>query len=90
MTTTELLISRNGQFFVDGDTTFTAAQKVAYIVVADDAVFTNLTDQADANLITQSGISGKTITKGMIISAKGGSYIKRVNVSTGSVIAVFA
>jgi hypothetical protein len=90
MTTTELLISRNGQYFVDGDTTFTAAQKVAFIVVNEDAILTNFTSQSDADLVAQSGISAKTITKGMILAAKNGEYIKRVNVSSGSIIAVFA
>jgi hypothetical protein len=33
MTTQELQISRNGQYYVSGDVTFTAAQQVAYLVV---------------------------------------------------------
>ena len=46
MTTTELQLSRNGQKCVTGDVTFTANDKVAYIVVNADATFSNLTDQA--------------------------------------------
>jgi hypothetical protein len=90
MTTLELQISRNGQYYVSGDVTFTAAQQVAYLVVNEAAVFANLTDQADVNIITQSNISGATLSVGIIISPKGGSFIKRVNMTSGSVIAVFA
>ena len=90
MTTQELQISRNGQYYVSGDVTFTAAQEVAYLVVNEAAVFANLTDQADANLITQSNISGATLSAGIIIAPKGGSFIKRVNMTSGSVIAIFA
>jgi len=90
MTTQELQISRNGQYYVSGDVTFTAAQQVAYLVVNEAAVFANLTDQADVNIITQSNISGATLSVGIIISPKGGSFIKRVNMTSGSVIAVFA
>ena len=90
MTTQELQISRNGQYYVSGDVTFTAAQKVAYLVVNSAAVFSNLTDQADVNIITQSNISGASLSAGIIIAPKGGSFIKRVNMTSGSVIAVFA
>jgi hypothetical protein len=90
MTTQELQISRNGQYYVSGDVTFTAAQEVAYLVVNEAAVFANLTDQADANLITQSNISGATLSAGVIIAPKGVSFIKRVNMTSGSVLAIFA
>jgi hypothetical protein len=90
MTTQELQISRNGQYFVSGDVTFTAAQQVAYLVVNSAAVFANLTDQADVDLIAQSNISGASLSAGIIIAPKGGSFIKRVNMTSGSVIAVFA
>tara|TARA_R110000823_G_scaffold110527_1_gene230511 strand:- start:90 stop:362 length:273 start_codon:yes stop_codon:yes gene_type:complete len=90
MTTQELQISRNGQYFVSGDVTFTAAQKVAYLVVNSAAVFANLTDQAEVNIITQSNITGATLSAGIIIAPKGGSFFKRVNMTSGSVVAVFA
>ena len=90
MTTQELQISRNGQYYVSGDVTFTASQQVAYLVVNEAAVFANLTDQADVNIITQSNISGATLSAGIIIAPKGGSFLKRVNMTSGSVIAVFA
>jgi len=90
MTTLELQISRNGQYYVSGDVTFTDAQQVAYLVVNEAAVFANLTDQADVNIITQSNISGATLSAGIIIAPKGGSFFKRVNMTSGSVIAVFA
>ncbi len=90
MTTQELQISRNGQYFVSGDVTFTAAQKVAYLVVNSAAVFANLTDQAEVNIITQSNIAGATLSAGIIIAPKGGSFFKRVNMTSGSVVAVFA
>jgi hypothetical protein len=90
MTTQELQISRNGQYYVSGDVTFTAAQKVAYLVVNSAAVFANLTDQAEVNIITQSNIAGATLSAGIIIAPKGGSFFKRVNMTSGSVVAVFA
>jgi len=90
MTTQELQISRNGQYYVSGDVTFTAAQQVAYLVVNSAAVFANLTDQAEVNIITQSNIAGATLSAGIIIAPKGGSFFKRVNMTSGSVVAVFA
>jgi hypothetical protein len=89
MTTTELQLSRNGQKCVTGDVTFTASDKVAYIVVNADATFSNLTDQSDNDILTESAIGGVTLSTGMIISAKNGGMIKRVNVSSGSVLAIF-
>ncbi len=89
MTTTELTLSRNGQKVVTGDVTFTAADKVAYLVVNADATFANLTDQSDNDVLTESALSGITLSTGMIISAKNGGMMKRVNVSTGSVLAIF-
>ena len=89
MTTTELQLSRNGQKCVTGDVTFTAADKVAYIVVNADATFSNLTDQADNNILTESALGGVTLSTGMIVSAKNGGMLKRVNVSSGSVLAIF-
>jgi len=90
MTTQELQISRNGQYYVSGDVTFTAAQQVAYLVVNSAAVFANLTDQADVDIIAQSNISGATLATGIIIAPKGGSFFKRVNMTSGSVLAIFA
>ena len=90
MTTQELQISRNGQYYVGGDVTFTAEQKVAYLVVNMEAVIANLTDQVDKDIIAQSNLSGKSLSTGIIIAPKGGSFIKRVNVTSGSVIAIFA
>ena len=90
MTTQELQISRNGQYYVSGDVTFTAAQQVTYLVVNSAAVFANLTDQAEVNIITQSNIAGATLSAGIIIAPKGGSFFKRVNMTSGSVVAVFA
>ena len=89
MTTTELTLSRNGQKVVTGDVTFTSADKVAYLVVNADATFANLTDQSDNDVLTESALSGITLSTGMIISAKNGGMMKRVNVSTGSVLAIF-
>ena len=90
MTTTELQLSRNGQKYVSGDVTFTTSDKVAYLVVNEDATFSNLTDQSDNNVLTESALSGVTLSVGMIISAKNGGMLKRVNVSSGSVLAIFA
>ena len=90
MTTQELQISRNGQYYVSGDVTFTAAQKVAYLVVNEAAVFANVTDQADTDIIAQSNICGVSLSAGVIIAPKGGTFIKRVNVTSGSVLAIFS
>jgi len=89
MTTTELQLSRNGQKCVTGDVTFTASDKVAYLVVNADAIFANLTDQSDNNILTESALTGVTLSTGMIVSAKNSGTIKRVNVSSGSVLAIF-
>lgn len=58
-----------------------------YLVVNADATFTTLTDSAAVNLLTNLGISG-TVTKGMIIRAKGGKTISAVTLATGSVTGV--
>jgi hypothetical protein len=89
MTITELQLSRNGQKYVSGDVTFTASDKVAYLVVNEDATFSNLTDLSDNNVLTESALTGATLSAGMIISAKNGGLMKRVNVSSGSVLAIF-
>ena len=83
-------ISRNGQKCVTGDVTFTASNKVAYLVVNADATFANLTDQSDNDILTESALGGVTLSTGMIVSAKNSGMIKRVNVSSGSVLAIFA
>ena len=89
MTITELQLSRNGQKYVSGDVTFTASDKVAYLVVNENATFANLIDQSDNNVLTESALTGVTLSAGMIISAKNGGLMKRVNVSSGSVLAIF-
>jgi len=76
MTTQELQISRNGQYYVSGDVTFTAAQQVAYLVVNEAAVFANLTDQADVDLIAQSNISGASLSAGVLSLQKAALLLK--------------
>jgi len=47
-----------------------------------------LTDQDDTDVLAEWGVSGKTITKGMILGPKGDKAFKSVVVSSGSVLLI--
>jgi hypothetical protein len=86
--TLENLVGMEGGLYTDGTVAATSSDNYQFLVVNEDAVFTTLTDQEDTNLITAWGISGKTITKGMIISPKGETAFKSVVVASGSVLLI--
>ena len=53
-----------------------------------DCVFSALTDTDDNDVLSEWGISGKTITKGMIIAPASGKALKTVTLSSGSVLLI--
>jgi hypothetical protein len=86
--TIEELVALKGGKFVDSTVTGTNSTNYRYAVVNADCVFTVLTDTDDNNVLTQWGITGKTITKGMIIAPASGKALKTVTVSSGSVLLI--
>lgn len=73
---------KNGGVYIPTGTTNAA---VDMIVIAADTVFTTLTDNADANLVTAKAIGSVTVPAGTILSAGTGKKIKAVSYSSGSV-----
>jgi hypothetical protein len=86
--TIEELVALKGGKYVDTTITGTDSTNYRYLVVNEDAVFTALTDTLDTNLVTEWGISGKTITKGMVIAAASGKALKTVTLASGSVLLI--
>jgi hypothetical protein len=84
------LVALKGGKFADSTATVTGTQATNYIylVVNEDAVFTALTDLADNNLVTEWGITGKTLKTGMVIAAASGKALKTVTVASGSVLLI--
>jgi hypothetical protein len=90
-TTTDLLIARNGQKFADSSAAIASAtitDNYIYIVINEDAVLATLVSSAGTNLITSIGISGKTVTKGMIVAAPNGQFITDATFTSGSGFAI--
>jgi len=90
-TTTDLLIARNGQKFVDSSAAIASAtitDNYIYIVINEDAVLATLVSSAGTNLITSIGITGKTVTKGMIVAAPNGQFITDATFTSGSGFAI--
>jgi len=90
-TTTDLLIARNGQKFVDSSAAIASAtitDNYIYIVINEDAVLATLVSSAGTNLISGIGITGKTVTKGMIVAAPNGQFITDATFTSGSGFAI--
>lgn len=89
MTLEELVALKGGKYADSGATvTGTQATNYRFLVVNEDAVFTALTDMEDNNLVTEWGISGKTLKTGMVIAAQSGKALKTVTVASGSVLLI--
>ena len=86
--TLENLVGMEGGLYTDGTVAATSSDNYQFLVVNEDAIFTTLTDQDDTDIVAEWGISGKTITKGMIISPKGEKAFKSVVVADGSVLLI--
>jgi hypothetical protein len=89
MTLEELVALKGGKYADSGATvTGTQATNYRFLVVNEDVVFTALTDLDDNNLITEWGISGKTIKSGMILAAASKKALKTVTIASGSVLLI--
>tara|TARA_R110000822_G_scaffold14631_6_gene51264 strand:+ start:933 stop:1211 length:279 start_codon:yes stop_codon:yes gene_type:complete len=84
MTQEELQLSMGGQYYVSAAKTFTAADKIAYLVINADAKFSALTDTDDNNVLTDSNLTSSVqIKSGMLLGVKSGAYFKQVTPTEG-------
>lgn len=83
MTDIQKILGGNGCKFIDAAST---GNTFYCIVVNADCVLTTLTSKGGVNLLTQYGLSGKTLKQGMIIPCFNGDLIASVTPSSGSVI----
>lgn len=77
------MLGGNGCKFIDSAST---ANRFYVIVVNADCVLTTLTTANGQDLLTQYGLSGKTLKQGMLIPAFNGDPIANITPSSGSVI----
>jgi len=84
------LVALKGGKFADSTATVTGTQATNYIylVVNADCVFTALTDMADNNVLTNWGLTGKTLKTGMVLAPASGKAFKTVTVASGSVLLI--
>lgn len=83
MTDIQKILGGNGCLFIDAAVT----GKTFYaLVVNEDCVLSTLTSKGSQNLLTQYGLSGKTLKQGMIIPMFNGDAIAAVTPASGSVI----
>lgn len=80
----DILMGLNGGEFIDSTTTGTTADNFKCLYFNEDSVLTALTDTEDNNLLTEWGLSGKTIGKGAVIGSASGYPLKTVTFSSGS------
>ena len=83
MTDIQEILGGNGCKFIDAAST---GNTFYCLVVNADCVLTTLTSVGGQNLLTQYGLSGKTLKQGMLIPAFNGDLIASVTPSSGSVI----
>lgn len=89
MTLEELVALKGGKYADSGATvTGTQATNYRFLVVNEDVVFTALTDLADADVVAEWGISGKTLKTGMVIAPQSGKALKTVTIASGSVLLI--
>jgi len=89
MTIEELVALKGGKYADSGATiTGTNSTNYRFLVVNDDVAFTALTDTDDNDIVAEWGISGKTITSGMVLAPASGKPFKTVTISTGSVLLI--
>ena len=78
----------NGGLFIDDTVTGTVDTDYRCVYANEDCVFSVLTDIEDNNLLTEWGISGKTIGKGSMLGSSHHVALKTITVTTGSVLAL--
>lgn len=83
MTELSKILGGNGMRFIDAAST---GNRFYCLVVNANCVLTTLTTAGGQNLLTQYGLSGKTLNAGMIIPMFNGDPIAAVTPSSGSVI----
>lgn len=83
MVDSQKILGGNGCLFIDAAST---GNRFFCIVVNADCVLTALTTVGGQNLLTQYGLSGKTLKQGMTIPMFNGDPIADVTPSSGSVI----
>ena len=77
-----------GIYLMDGTHTSLVSKNIIALYVQEDSTFTTLTDEDDANVLTASNLSGKTVKAGVLIGCRGGKVFKAVTVASGSVIGI--
>lgn len=90
MTIEELQLGRNGQYLVTGTSAVDLTSKLdgtfVIAVVNEDAVISALTDKADVNMVTESNLTGATISAGTILSPRKCKQFKSVTLTSGSIM----
>jgi hypothetical protein len=79
----ERALGGQDMLFIDSAVT---GRRFFALVVNADCVLTTLTTVGGQNLITQYGLSGKTLKQGMLIPMFDGDPISNVTASSGSVL----
>lgn len=88
MTTTELLISRNGQRVITGSKTFTASDNIIFLVCDEGTTFSTCEDVDGNDLMVEGFTSSYSWGTGKIISADNGGLIGEIVVTAGGVQAI--
>lgn len=83
MTDSQKILGGNGCRFIDAAST---GNRFFCLVVNASCVLTTLTTVGGQNLLTEYGLSGKTLNQGMVIPMFNGDPIANVTPSSGSVI----
>lgn len=88
MTTTELLIGRNGQRVITGTKTFTAADNIIYLVCDEGTTFSTCEDVDGNSLMVEGFTAAYSWGAGKIISADNLNLIGAIVVTAGGVQAI--
>lgn len=89
MTIEELVALKGGKYADNGAVvTGTISTNYRFLVVNDDCVFSALSDVLDNDILDEWGLTGKTLTKGMVIAPASERPFKTVNVASGSVLLI--
>jgi len=83
MTNEQKILGGNGIKFIDASST---GNRFYCIVVNANCVLSTLTTAGGQNLISEYGLSGKTLSAGMVIPMFNGDPIANVTPASGSVI----
>lgn len=77
------MLGGNGCLFIDGTST---GNRFYVLVVNADCVINTMTTANGQNLVSQYGLTGKTLKQGMLIPAFNGDPIANITMTSGSVI----